>query len=625
MNDIYEKKAKKYKYKYLKLKKIFIGGEDDQKFNQKFTIVKYATQTSKKNEWLNAKNWQIELIRSCDENNENCNSIGKCGKNTYIYIKSMQEIINITNIKYRKKCLKIILPEHNGTNNIDTENLNTIKKIISENKLDSDYINIKNKNIDYDDYHYLYYIQSNIANEWHICKDKKVWIKNILPSLFQNKINNENLLKYLSLINKIEIQKYLLFKYNDINYISFIFEDNEKRIQFTIINLSNGNGNSKNVLYPQPKFLNLYKNKQKIINIQKFKEEIQKFYKLQIPILELNCSRIYIKNPLTPKVKLTEDVKEFLKMSENKKKLAYLIYKLIIFANIIKILKKEDEDREEKERNKKEIEEEEKRKKKEIEEEKEKRKKLREDIKQKSEEQKQNEKINKEIEQKKKQEEKNKKQQEEQKKKQEEKNKKQQEEKNKKQEQEKQKQEEKNKKQQEEKNKKQEQKKKQEEKNKKQQEEKNKKQQEEQNKKQQEEQNKKQEQEKQKQEEKNKKQQEEKKQEQEEKCGFSFVNEINFNNEISFNNDKIQDENDNKKKYHNLIKIFHTDKNITDCNIYTNREELKNTYKLPLEIFNKINDDFINNKCKSCAELIGQKIIDNYHDYKNNLIKKKQI
>jgi hypothetical protein len=382
MNDIYEKKAKKYKYKYLKLKKIFIGGEDDQKFNQKFTIVKYAIQGLKKNEWLNAKNWQIELIRSCDENDENCYSIGKCQNNTYIYIKSMQEIINITDIKYRYKCLKLLLPEHNGTNNID---IKTIKEII----LELDYIKIKNENIDYDDYHYLYYIQSNIPNEWHICKNDQVWIINILPSLFQNQINNEKLLKYLLDINKIEIKQYLLFKYNNTEYLSYIFENKKERIQFTIINLSNGN--SQNVLYPQPKFLNLYKNIQKIINIQKCKEEIQKFYKLQIPILELNCSKFYIKNPLTPKVELTEDVKEFLKMSENKKKLAYLIYKLIIFANIKKILKKEDEDREEKERNKKEIEEK-----------KRKQKELREDIKKQLEKQKQNEKENKKIEKQKK-------------------------------------------------------------------------------------------------------------------------------------------------------------------------------------------------------------------------------
>ena len=386
MNDIYEKKAKKYKYKYLKLKKIFIGGGDDQKF-----IVKYATQTSKINEWLNAENWQIELICSCDENNENCNSIGKCGNNTYIYIKSMQEIINITDIKYRYKCLKLLLPKHNGINNIDTKNLNSIKEIILNNKLESDYI-IKNKNIDYDDYHYLYYIQSNIANEWVICKDNEVWIKNILPSLFQNQKNDTNLLNYLSDINKIEIKQYLLFKYNNTEYLSYIFEhnnDKDERIQFTIINLSNGN--SKNVLYPQPIFLNLYKNKQKIINIQKCKEEIQKFYKLQIPILELNCSNYYnyIKNFFTPKVELIEDVdvKKFSKMSEDKKKIPYLIYKLIIFTNIIKIFKKEDEDREKEKRNKKQIKEE-----------KRKQKELREEIKKKSEEQKQNEKKNREIE-----------------------------------------------------------------------------------------------------------------------------------------------------------------------------------------------------------------------------------
>ena len=400
MNDIYEKKAKKYKYKYLKLKKIFIGGGDDQKF-----IVKYATQTSKINEWLNAKNWQIELIRSCDENDENCNSIGKCGKNTYIYIKSMQEIINITDIKYRYKCLKLLLPEHNGTNNIDINNLNTIKEIILENKLEPDYIKIKNENIDYDNYHYLYYIQSNIANEWVICKDNEVWIKNILPSLFQNQINDENLLNYLSDINKIEIKQYLLFKYNNTEYLSYIFEhnnDKDERIQFTIINLSNGN--SKNVLYPQPIFLNLYKNKQEIINKKKCKEEIQKFYKLEIPILELNCSKLeflilQIRNSnFTPKVKLTEDVKEFLKMSKNKKKLPYLIYKFIIFTNIIKIFKKEDEDREKEKINKKKIEEEKEKNKKEIEEEKRKQKELREEIKKKSEEQKQNEKKNREIE-----------------------------------------------------------------------------------------------------------------------------------------------------------------------------------------------------------------------------------
>jgi hypothetical protein len=246
MNDIYEQKAKKYKYKYLKLKKQYSGGGGEGGNN--YTI-KYATQTSVINEWKDAEQWQIKLINLQDENG---NSIGKYEKNTYIYIGIIREIINITNITDRRKCLTLELPLHDETKffklNIKQINLvNTDKRIIENDNI----IEINNIKINYDNYHDLYYIKSDIANKWDICNDDQVWIKNILPSLFQNQ------------------GKYFLFKYNNTNYISYIFENNDRRIQFSIINLSNSE--EINVLYPLPILLKLHNGEQKIKDYYKEK------------------------------------------------------------------------------------------------------------------------------------------------------------------------------------------------------------------------------------------------------------------------------------------------------------------------------------------------------------------
>jgi hypothetical protein len=247
MNDIYEQKAKKYKYKYLKLKKQYSGGGGNN-----YTI-KYATQTSVINEWKDADEWQIKLINLQDENG---NSIGKYEKNTYIYIGIIREIINITNITDRRKCLTLELPLHDGTKffKFNTEKIkffNTDKRIIEKDNI-IEINNIKiNHNLYYDNYHDLYYIKSDKANEWDICNDNQVWIKNILPSLIQNQ------------------GEYFLFKYDNTNYISYIFENNDRRIQFSIINLSDSK--EINVLYPLPILLKLHNGEQKIKDYYKKK------------------------------------------------------------------------------------------------------------------------------------------------------------------------------------------------------------------------------------------------------------------------------------------------------------------------------------------------------------------
>jgi len=239
MNNIYKQKAKKYKYKYLKLKKEYIGGDDNN-----YTIQKYVVQTSQKNIWIEPSDWQIKLIDSQDKN---CNSINIDinNINIYIYFGSLHEIIKSTDNNYtieKYKCISLKLPKHSGIINIDKYKLDDINKIIQ-------YYNLKNININTNinnKYYYdLFFIQSNTVNEWNNCTIIEVWKQNIFHFFlnYQNYYQNYNkeLLNLLSTIHKTN--KYLLFKYNNTNYISYTINNNSINknvcVQLIIINLYN--------------------------------------------------------------------------------------------------------------------------------------------------------------------------------------------------------------------------------------------------------------------------------------------------------------------------------------------------------------------------------------------------
>jgi hypothetical protein len=235
MNSIYEQKAKKYKYKYLKLKKEYIGGDDN------YTIQKYVVQTSQKNIWIDPSDWQIKLINSQDKN---CNSIDINNINTYIYFGSLQEIIKSTDNYYEKyKCISLKLPKHSGIININKSKLDDINKIIKYHNLKN--INI-NTNINNKYYYDLFFIQSKTVNEWNNCTIIEVWKQNIVHFFlnYQNYYQNYNK-ELLNLLSEIHItNKYLLFKYNNTNYISYIIKNNSNKkndcVQLIIINLFNG-------------------------------------------------------------------------------------------------------------------------------------------------------------------------------------------------------------------------------------------------------------------------------------------------------------------------------------------------------------------------------------------------
>ena len=245
MNNIYEQKAKKYKYKYLKLKKEYLGEGGE------YTEKKYVCQISE-NKWRDALEWEIKLIES-NNKDINGNHIVRNKREIYIYIGSTKEIININKIHDRCKCLSFRLPIYDqklwmNTNNnlIKLSTISEINNIINDNDNDNKEIN---NNINNKKYNNIYFIHNfKINSQWNICNEE--WKKNILPSLFQNQKINTNLLKYLHSINLLikHDNKYLLFKYNNTNYISYIFEYNDNRIQFTIINLANGKYDI--ILYP---------------------------------------------------------------------------------------------------------------------------------------------------------------------------------------------------------------------------------------------------------------------------------------------------------------------------------------------------------------------------------------
>jgi hypothetical protein len=259
MNNIYEQKAKKYKYKYLKLKKEYLGEGGE------YTEKKYVCQISE-NKWRDALEWEIKLIESKNKDKYGNHIVKKKNSDKfYIYIDSTQEIIDINDIEKRCKCLLFILPLYDlnfwiNTNNNSTKLLTILKinEIINKDK-DND-IDIKeidnniNNNIDY---HNLYFIHdvNKINSRWNICNEE--WKKNILPNLlyyyninyYNNNNKNKELLKYLQEIKLlINNNKYLLFKYDNNNYISYIIQENNERIQFTIINLVDGKCDI--ILYP---------------------------------------------------------------------------------------------------------------------------------------------------------------------------------------------------------------------------------------------------------------------------------------------------------------------------------------------------------------------------------------
>ena len=224
MNDIYKQKAKKYKYKYIKLKKKIEEIEGGQ-----ISLQKYVVQGLKNNEWIDIPDKQIKLINSSELN-----------EYKYIYDDIKHEIINIKNNK-RQECLLLNLPKHNGAKSNKKININIINSIINTNNnkptvIDNKYI-IK-------DFHNLYYIQSDVINEWN---NSEEWQKNILPLLYnENNIQNTIILKFLP----ISTEYYLLFIYNETKYISFIFisEIEENSVQFIIVNLDTGD--SRIIYYP---------------------------------------------------------------------------------------------------------------------------------------------------------------------------------------------------------------------------------------------------------------------------------------------------------------------------------------------------------------------------------------
>jgi hypothetical protein len=78
MNDIYEHKAKKYKYKYLELKAEYFGGENDKKFRiglSRFLFPSYfATKDKNKSVEENKKAFDRKIIECTDiKKNEDIN------------------------------------------------------------------------------------------------------------------------------------------------------------------------------------------------------------------------------------------------------------------------------------------------------------------------------------------------------------------------------------------------------------------------------------------------------------------------------------------------------------------------------------------------------------------------
>jgi hypothetical protein len=244
MNEIYDKKANKYKYKYLKLKNEYFGaGGDVGEYFEGEYETKYAIQGIKNNKWFNS-NDMLFLFISLNNINDDEGSVVKYGGSiatyngiTWIYIKDEKKYIINLNTKMKYQIYKLQLPKRVKPEIIDVTKLN---EIITKQKINIE-CNIDNNYYDNDNLFYtLYYSEENVS-EW---KASENWQKNMLSEfkklIYSNKPLNQVLLTYL----KRELNVYLLFKYNNTNYISYIFNNNTKgdmnSIEFIIINLQTG-------------------------------------------------------------------------------------------------------------------------------------------------------------------------------------------------------------------------------------------------------------------------------------------------------------------------------------------------------------------------------------------------
>jgi hypothetical protein len=234
MNEIYDIKAKKYKYKYLKLKNDYIGGSGTMgsmmggMMGDKVT--RYAIQGTQKNKWFNSNYLLFTFISLNNiKINEDEGSIATYNNIKWIYIIKNQTkyIINLdTKIKYQIYELK--LPIHEKQQKIDVSEL---KQIITDNNINIEY------DINNNDNDNLYYTEG--VSEWNASEN---WQKNILSKFFNNRQyeQNQELIYYLQKNINPYNNNYLLFKYKYINYISYILNINTESTEFIILNLETG-------------------------------------------------------------------------------------------------------------------------------------------------------------------------------------------------------------------------------------------------------------------------------------------------------------------------------------------------------------------------------------------------
>jgi hypothetical protein len=231
MNEIYDKKANKYKYKYLKLKNDYIGGSGVSGY-----VTKYAIQGTQKNKWFKS-NDMLYLFISLNNINKNKGSVAKYNDITYIYnIKDNKKYIINFNTKMEYQIYELRLPRYKKPEKIDVTEINEL--------ITNDEINIINIiNNDYNDndnlYYTLYHSEKDVF-EWNASEN---WQKNML-SMFLKNINDEHQNhQNHQLIIHLNKSHYLLFKYNNTNYISYIFKNDTygaNSIEFIILNLITG-------------------------------------------------------------------------------------------------------------------------------------------------------------------------------------------------------------------------------------------------------------------------------------------------------------------------------------------------------------------------------------------------
>jgi hypothetical protein len=243
MNEIYDKKANKYKYKYLKLKNEYFGegGTMGSMMGGMMgdKVTRYAIQGTQKNKWFNSNYLLFTFISLNNiKINEDEVSIATYNNIKWIYIIKNQTkyIINLdTKIKYQIYELK--LPIHEKQQKIDVSEL---KQIITDNNINIEY-DINNNDNDNDN---LYYTEG--VFEWIASEN---WQKNILSMFFNNQQynSNQNLISlYLQKNMNSYNNNYLFFKYKDINYISYILNINTESTEstesteFIILNLETG-------------------------------------------------------------------------------------------------------------------------------------------------------------------------------------------------------------------------------------------------------------------------------------------------------------------------------------------------------------------------------------------------